>query len=294
MQLMINVDKFRVVKAATVAIGIANKDTSEVIGSFGTGFFIGGEYIVSSAHVFSQCVTYNTNYKEKNNSDEGIYSAFSITTEGDQVKPNTYRIKKAIRLPSVKEAKGFTGSLDLDIGIGKLDRPSALFLRIQEPSQLKLYNEIVICGYPSGRISLILYKNNHQAPMGIPLSPIIQFGRISGLMPGDDSPNPWGIQTDIIAMGGSSGSPIIDTNTAKVIGMAQDVIATMTIVDKFGMPPNLYEFTKGPLYGIAPIGLAYGVTSQILSVLPNISKNYFERGLIPDSLFQNTGVLELF
>jgi hypothetical protein len=108
--------------------------------------------------------------------------------------------------------------------------------------------------------------------MGIHLRPIIQFGRIAGLMPYDDSNNPWGIQTDIVAMGGSSGSPIMDPSSGEVIGMAQQVIATMTTVDKDGMPSNLYELTKGPLYGIAPIGLAYGVTNRILSPLPNISK----------------------
>ncbi len=294
MLLMVKADKFRLVKAATVAIGVARKDTRDVISSFGTGFFIGGEYIVSSAHVFSQCIKYNTQYKEKTNGIEGINCAFNITTRGDQVEANTYHIKKAIRLPAVKEVAGFTGSLDLDIGIGKLDRLSDNFLRIKESPQLKLYDEIVICGYPSGRMSLILYRNNHEDPVGIRLSPIIQFGRIAGLMPSDDSPTPWGIQTDIIAMGGSSGSPIVDPNSGEVLGMAQEVIATMTTVDKYGMPPNLYEFTKGPLYGVAPIGLAYGVTNQILSLLPNISKNYFERGLPPDVLFQNTGVLELF
>jgi hypothetical protein len=56
---MIEADKFRVIKAATVAIGLANKITRDVISSLGTGFFIGGEYIVSSAHVFSQCLKYN-------------------------------------------------------------------------------------------------------------------------------------------------------------------------------------------------------------------------------------------
>jgi len=48
------------------------------------------------------------------------------------------------------------------------------------------------------------------------------------------------------------------------------------------------------LYGIAPIGLAYGVTNQILSPLPNICKDYFEKGLSPDFLFDNTGPIELF
>lgn len=291
---MINADKFNVVKDATVAIGLANKDTKDVISSFGTGFFIGGEYIVTSAHIFNQCIKYNAQYKEKNNGMEGIYSAFNITTKDNQLELNTYHIIKAIRLPPVKEVKGFTGSVDLDIGIGKLDCHSDNFLHIKKPTQLKLYDEIVICGYPSGRISLVLYRNKHEDGMGIQLRPIIQYGRVAGLMPDDYSNNPWGIQTDIIAMGGSSGSPIIDPSTGEVIGMAQQVIATMTTVDKEGMPSNLYELTKGPLYGIAPIGLAFGVTNQILSPLPNISKNYFENGLPPDFLFENTGVIGLF
>ncbi len=172
-------DKFNAVKDATVAIGLANKDTKDVISSFGTGFFIGGEYIVSSAHIFSQCIKYNAQYKEKNKGTEGIYSAFNITTKGDQLEPNTYHIIKAIRLPPVKEVKGFTGSVDLDIGIGNLDCHSDNFLHIKEPTQLKLYDEIVICGYPSGRISLVLYRNKHEDGMGIHLRPIIQYGRIA-------------------------------------------------------------------------------------------------------------------
>ena len=45
MTMMIEVDKLRGIKSATVAIGLSNKDTNEVIDSFGTGFFIGGKYI---------------------------------------------------------------------------------------------------------------------------------------------------------------------------------------------------------------------------------------------------------
>jgi hypothetical protein len=291
---MINTDVLSAVKTATVAIGLANRDTGDILSSFGTGFFIGGEYIVSSAHVFSQCIKYNNYYKEKGKGIAGVYSAFNINSRVDQLQSNTYNIESAIRLPSLTEAAGFTGSLDLDLGIGKLDYRSDNFLHIRQSSRLKLYEDIAMCGYPSGRISLILYKNNHEDPMGIRLSPIIQFGRIAGLFPTDDNPNPWGIQTDIIAMGGSSGSPIVDPNNGEVLGMAQDVIATMTTVDKDGMPPSIYELSKGPLYGIAPIGLAYGVSNQILSLLPNVAKNHFEKNLPPDFLFQDTGVLKLF
>jgi len=100
---MTEADKFGAVKDATVAIGLANKDTKDVISSFGTGFFIGGEYIVSSAHIFSQCIKYNAQNKDKNKGMEGIYSAFNITTNGDQLELNTYHLIKAIRLPLLEK-----------------------------------------------------------------------------------------------------------------------------------------------------------------------------------------------
>ncbi len=280
------------VKASTVAIGLLNKDTKEVISTFGTGFFLGGKYIVSSAHVFSQCLNYNSLYKEKNNSFEGIYSAFRIFRRGQKLDLDTYRISESIRLPPVKEVAGFNGSIDLDIGLGKLDRTSDSFLSIKEPCRLELYRDIAMCGYPSGRLSLILYRN--EDGVGMHLNPIIQFGHIAGLMPHDESSSPWGIQTDIVAIGGSSGSPIIDPSDGEVIGMAQQVISTMTTVYKEGMPTNLYKLTKGPLYGVAPLGLAYGVSNMILSLLPNISKNYFERGHPPDLLFEDTQIVIIF
>ena len=289
---MVKADLLKLVKASTVAIGLVNKDTKDVISTFGTGFFIGGKYIISSAHVFSQCLNYNSQYKEKNNGLEGLYSAFSITKRGQQLDLDTYRINEAIRLPPLKVVAGFTGSIDLDIGLGKLDRTSDSYLPIKEPGQLELYHDIAMCGYPSGRLSLILYRNGDG--VGMPMNPIIQFGHIVGLMPYDESSAPWGIQTDIVAVGGSSGSPIIDPNNGEVIGMAQQVISTMTTVYKEGMPSNLYKLTKGPLYGVAPLGLAYGVSNMVLSLLPNVSKNYFERGRPPDFLFENTQIVVIF
>jgi trypsin-like peptidase len=290
--LMFKADLLKRVKASTVAIGLLNKDTKDVISTFGTGFFISGNYIVSSAHVFSQCINYNSLYKEKNKSFEGIYSAFRIFKKGQKLDLETYRISESIRLPPIKEVAGFNGSIDLDIGLGKLDRTSDSYLPIKEPGRLELYQDIAICGYPSGRLSLILYRN--EDGVGMHLNPIIQFGHIAGLMPYDESSTPWGIQTDIVAIGGSSGSPIIDPSDGEVIGMAQQVISTMTTVYKEGMPTNLYKLTKGPLYGVAPLGLAYGASNMILSLLPNISKNYFERGHPPDLLFEDTQIVIIF
>lgn len=290
--LMFKAGLLKRVKASTVAIGLLNKDTKDIISTFGSGFFLGSKYIVSSAHVFSQCLNYTSLYKQKNSSFKGIYSAFRVTRSEQQLDLDTYRICESIRLPPVKDVAGFNGSIDLDIGLGKLDRASDSFLTIKEPGRLELSHEIAMCGYPSGRLSLILYRN--EEGVGMHLNPIIQFGHIAGLMPYDESPTPWGIQTDIVAVGGSSGSPIIDPKDGEVIGMVQQVISTMTTVYKEGMPTNLYKLTKGPLYGVAPLGLAYGVSNQILSLLPNISKNYFERGHPPDLIFEDSPIVIIF
>ena len=290
--LMFKAGLLKRVKASTVAIGLLNKDTKDIISTFGSGFFLGSKYIVSSAHVFSQCLNYTSLYKQKNSSFKGIYSAFRVTRGEQHLDLDTYRICESIRLPPVKEVAGFNGSIDLDIGLGKLDRASDSFLTIKEPGRLELSHEIAMCGYPSGRLSLILYRN--EEGVGMHLNPIIQFGHIAGLMPYDESPTPWGIQTDIVAVGGSSGSPIIDPKDGEVIGMVQQVISTMTTVYKEGMPTNLYKLTKGPLYGVAPLGLAYGVSNLILSLLPNISKNYFERGHPPDLIFEDSQIVIIF
>lgn len=51
--------------------------------------------------------------------------------------------------------------------------------------QSELYQDIAMCGYPSGRLSLILYRN--EGGVGMHLNPIIQLGHITGLMPYDES-----------------------------------------------------------------------------------------------------------
>ena len=40
-------------------------------------------------------------------------------------------------------------------------------------------------------------------------------------------------------------------------------------------------------------GLAYGVTNEILSLLPNSSKDYFDGGL-PPNIFANAEILPIF
>jgi hypothetical protein len=88
------------------------------------------------------------------------------------------------------------------------------------PTKEDLYQEVAICGYPQGDESFALLNN----PSGLKLSPIIQFGHISGFMPYDDADIPYGIQTDIVGTGGSSGSPNVNTN-GELLGITQRVLS---------------------------------------------------------------------
>src|SRR5438445_5947578 len=113
---------------------------------------------------------------------------------------------------------------DHDIAICRLygkgmQMPSLI---LKKPS-MKVYDEIFMCGYPSGGdFTLNIFDKKYV----IRLSPLLQTGRISSLMPTDNTKQPIGIQTDIVGTGGSSGSPIINANSGQVIGLAQQVISS--------------------------------------------------------------------
>jgi len=74
------------------------------------------------------------------------------------------------------------------------------------------------------------------------------------------------IQTDIVGTGGSSGSPIIDLEECKVIGIAQQVILG-------GVNTN-----DKSIYGTARVGLVYGVTNHLLYGLTENVSGFLEKG----------------
>lgn len=99
---------------------------------------------------------------------------------------------------------------------------------------------------------------------GLRLSPVIQFGRITAFMPTDEAPIPYGIQTDIHESGGSSGSPIIELSSGKVIGIVQEVL--LTTVEGLSSNPfasHSHSANRLSVYADIRIGLAYGLNIQI-------------------------------
>lgn len=265
---MINSSNFTLVKNATVALGLVDEGGIVPKQICGTGFIVTkNQYLMTASHVVDACMKWNKMYEKKNIKTE-IVAFNTLGTESEikfhvlPVDPfsKEFFVKTVLKDPG----EGFAGPRDFDIAIGKFlyktdDFP---FLEIKKPGESILYNEIAICGYPNGDQSLDLKRKFS----GIRFSPIIQFGRIVGLLPSDNSKRPYGIQTDIVGTGGSSGSPIVSLEDGKVIGIAQQVILAEV------------NTNKKSIYGNAKIGLVNGVTNHIFYELYKQVPSYFENG----------------
>jgi hypothetical protein len=92
---------------------------------------------------------------------------------------------------------------------------------------------------------------------------------------------PWGLQTDIIGTGGSSGSAIVDPSDGKVVGIAQRVLpcGIMGIYKEFVRTQGGEIRTMDrTISGKAKIGLGYGITSHYLFGLGESVKRSREAG----------------
>ena len=108
----------------------------------------------------------------------------------------------------------------------------------------------------------------------------MQFGRIVGLLPTDNAPGPSGIQTDIIATGGSSGSPIIDLdsgegtcNCSKLL--PAEIFGNAAIRRK----DNPEVIDEGIINGMSKIGLVYGRSYNSLERIPEGARSDLEQGV---------------
>jgi hypothetical protein len=101
-----------------------------------------------------------------------------------------------------------------------------------------LFDEMCICGYPSGKYTLDIEKKY----TGLRFSPIVQVGKITLFLPSDDVSIPYGIQTDIITGGGSSGSPIVDLNDGEVVGTTQEILLNKSSINLTGKKQVYFYF----------------------------------------------------
>ena len=236
----------RKTKSACVGIGILQKGNPLPLVISGSGFLIDSEgYVLTATHVIDQLVI-KKNELRKQGLDVGIVaSKVGVHNGHPEIKSRGLIERRRI---IIKPSEKFPAPANFDVVlcrmIGKENHPS--HLSIKKPAKIELDEKIAVCGYPGGMATF----NFKDFEAGLRLSPQIQRGRVSGVMPMDDVTMPTGIQTDIIGTGGSSGSPIITSNDGEVIGIAQRVLSSpVTTLDQKG------------LMGLSQSGLIFGVSN---------------------------------
>jgi hypothetical protein len=278
---MINTKKLGLVKSTSVAIGLVKKGgiTPKLI--TGSGFFVNSKgYVMTADHVISECnraIEY-IRKEEKIETEIAVFHAHRLEQNlFFNVIHSVIEWKTAIK----EVAKGYPGPRDLDIGViiprDVSDLPFLEMKNFERMQHVSLYHEICMCGYPSGEHSLDIAK-----AYGLRFSPVTQFGHITSFMPIDDIRAPWGLQTDIVGTGGSSGSAIVDLLDGKVVGIAQRVLPCgIGGIYKEIIPTEDGEIRKKDrvISGQAKIGLVYGITSHYLFGLAEDIRKCREAGI---------------
>ncbi|KAF6243623.1 hypothetical protein C6988_02450 [Nitrosopumilus sp. b1] len=267
---MITREKILHLKSCCFALGLTKKNESKPYAICGTGFIIDSEgYFVTAEHVVDGMESILKREKSLGNELEHRGFLFkNIDDEHGQLTSIKIDHGRNIEI-SIPEL-GDNIPLDHDFTVGRLSGKHNLpFLKFDKPTKIDVYDEIIMCGYPGGSLSL----RTSDYLSGNRYSPVLQSGHVSSLFPTDYSKNPYGIQTDIIGTGGSSGSPIIDANSEQVIGIAQKVITADVNVG------------INTTYASAKIGLVWGISNYFITdALQNmlaILKKEFDKNGVP-------------
>lgn len=277
----INDVTIRRIKFSTVAIGVRNYTKSHV-DVIGSGFFYDTRgYLLSAGHVLRKVRKIQKHYELKNQKSEivamnnTIQDGNAIVLEADKIEYND------ILLPTIPtRVTSPTAPAIPDLGIAKVKpgRKKYPFLKIRKnisvENMIDIGHEVVLCGYPAGEQSLSLKVTKD---MGLRFSPVMQFGHIAALLPFDDV-IPYGIQTDILSTGGSSGSPIVSIETGEVMSIAQKIIVTYAGVD---IPEKAQKKARLPdtLDGFAHIGIVWGDSFNMFSDVVNMTAKNFSDGI---------------
>jgi len=175
-------------KACRVGIGIIPINGFKPLAVLGSGFFVNSQgFVMTAAHVFESCKYVYEEFAR--NHVKTFVGAIQVNLETNAFDINVLPLN--IIKTSKTEVKSVLGIENIDIGIGipKDYSKTVPFLEIKNPSSSNLYHEIIMSGYPGGDKSLNINEND-----GMRLSPITQFGRITGFMPTDNTPIPWGFK----------------------------------------------------------------------------------------------------
>jgi S1-C subfamily serine protease len=254
------------IKSATVAIGLVDKGGVNPKSIVGSGFiFDPAGYVMTAGHVAEDCKKLADMYNDKN---EPVELAVFRVIISDKITFTVDIIEKFTVMDLVGLPKDYVGPTDLDIACGKpiAKHSDFPYLKVKSTCEYAIFDNVFMCGYPRGNHSLSLTTKKIT---GMRFSPIFQSGKIVGMLPWDGDATPYALQTDIIATGGSSGSPIMN-NDGEVLAIAQNVIPS---------PVSDLDEKRPKLIGSGLIGITYGATSCIFTNFVNSTKKFYDTGI---------------
>jgi len=262
------------VKSATVAIGLQDLETG-LVGISGSGFIFDPRgYVMTAAHVLNDCIKIEKALQKKGKKIETV-AIYTITSDTFNKVIPVILHGRALpsRDPGLPE---FPTPEKNDIALAQMKKSDGQyfpFLKIKKPGKINISDEIAVCGFPRGNHSLSTITTDQT---GIRLSPPVQFGYVASLLPFDNAEFPYAIQTDIMGTSGSSGSPIFDPDTGEVIGIAQNVIPSLTEIKiPEDLQPKLNNYEK--FFGSSTVGLIWGDLNTRFYSTPNLTKDGFEK-----------------
>ena len=170
-----------------MAIGLAKKKDNIPSQIVGSGFLVNDKgFVLTAKHVIKKCI-------ELKDSSNDI-AAFHITINGLQIKVKKIICKSYASLESDPESDYYIDEdVDIALMIPLIEVDTNYFEIKTDP--LEIYDEVCICGYPGGNASLNMSNEKYD----FIFSPLVQFGRISTLIPFDTNNPVKAIQTDIIS-----------------------------------------------------------------------------------------------
>jgi hypothetical protein len=121
------------VKAATVALGLVKKGSSDLFAVYGSGFLVdSGNYVMTAGHV-SGAIQDMMNFHKKNNL-EVDRAIFMLHMRSDRFDFDTAIVeeKEVARFRYSQRPAGFTMSNDIDIAVWKISEKTEELLYISK------------------------------------------------------------------------------------------------------------------------------------------------------------------
>lgn len=204
------IESYRKVKPSVVAIASRVKEDPLFPDIIGTGFVAREDGIIFTCkHVIDAIKRLPGVEKVPPNEWPIMALAFRLAPEGMKVIP--LNVRGAGGIKKYLDGKHYYGEDVPDVGLLDVNVKNLPALELSE-NGLSEGMEIGITGFPMGTETLRAPGWIHQ------ISPTLKKGIISAILP-FPCDNPHALLLDLMTQSGSSGSPVFDINTGKVVGM---------------------------------------------------------------------------